>query len=98
MRINSALNRSRFAAGFLLATPLSRRSGLRLPCDTSREQCMIHDSEYCRRRAALARAAASRKDDHERTAMEGQLALAYASLARSRGQSVETAPVPELVA
>ena len=45
---------------------------------------MIHDSEYCRRRAAEARAAACRKDDHERIAMEGELALAYSSLERSR--------------
>ena len=48
---------------------------------------MIHDSEYCSRRAAEARAAASRKDDVEKTAMEGQLALAYASLARFRRQA-----------
>ena len=45
---------------------------------------MIHDSEYCRRRSAEARAAACRKDDQERSAMHGELALAYASLARSR--------------
>jgi hypothetical protein len=50
---------------------------------------MTHDSEYCRRRAAEARAAARRKDDHERIAMEGQLALAYSSLARFRGRAAQ---------
>ena len=59
---------------------------------------MDHDSEYCRRRAAEARAAACRKDDVERTAMEGQLALAYASLARSRRQQAPAAAQPEPVA
>ena len=58
---------------------------------------MIHDSEYCRRRAAEARAAAGRKDDHERTAMHGELALAYASLERSRRCNAES-EVPEAVA
>jgi len=56
---------------------------------------MIHDSEYCRRRAAEARAAANRKDDQERTAMHGELALAYASLERSRRRQAElAAPEP----
>jgi len=58
---------------------------------------MIHDAEYCRRRAAQARAAASRKDDNERTAMHGELALAYASLARSR-QLIAACDAPEPVA
>jgi hypothetical protein len=58
---------------------------------------MIHDSEYCRRRAAQARAAACRKDDQERTAMHGELALAYASLERSRRRDAD-AEAPEPVA
>jgi hypothetical protein len=58
---------------------------------------MIHHSEYCRRRAALARAAAGRKDDNERTAMHGELALAYASLERSRRRLAD-AKAPEPVA
>jgi hypothetical protein len=58
---------------------------------------MIHDSEYCRRRAAQARAAACRKDDQERTAMHGELALAYASLERSRRRHAD-AEAPEPVA
>lgn len=56
---------------------------------------MIHDSEYCRRRAAEARAAASRKDDQERTVMHGELALAYASLERSRRRHAEAATAAE---
>ena len=56
---------------------------------------MIHDSEYCRRRAAEARAAASRKDDQERTSMHGDLALAYASLERSRRRHAEAAAAAE---
>ena len=58
---------------------------------------MVHDSEYCRRRAAEARAAACRKDDVEKTAMEGQLALAYASLARFRREDAAE-PLAEPVA
>jgi hypothetical protein len=58
---------------------------------------MVHDSEYCRRRAAEARAAACRKDDVEKTAMEGQLALAYASLARFRREDAAE-PLGEPVA
>ena len=43
---------------------------------------MTHDTEYFRRRAAEARAAASSKDEPERAEIAGELALAYAALAR----------------
>ena len=41
-----------------------------------------HDSDYFRRRAAEARAAASSKRRGEHAAVAGELALAYAALAR----------------
>lgn len=43
---------------------------------------MAHDGDYFRRRAAEARAAAFRRDDGEDAEVAGQLALAYAALAR----------------
>ena len=43
---------------------------------------MTHDREYFRRRAAEARAAAFRRDEGEDAEVAGQLALAYAALAR----------------
>jgi len=43
---------------------------------------MVHDSDYFRRRAAEARAAAYAKDHGENVEVAGQLALAYAALAR----------------
>ena len=43
---------------------------------------MTHDTEYFRRRAAEARAAACSKDEPERAELAGELALAYAALAR----------------
>ncbi|MEO8547941.1 MAG: hypothetical protein ABI422_06185 [Sphingomicrobium sp.] len=46
---------------------------------------MAHDREYFRRRAAEARFAAFRKDEGESVEVAGQLALAYAALARRRG-------------
>jgi hypothetical protein len=46
---------------------------------------MAHDSEYFRRRAAEARSAAYHKDEGESVEVAGQLALAYAALARRRG-------------
>jgi hypothetical protein len=52
---------------------------------------MAHDGEYFRRRAAEARAAAFRQDEGENAEIAGQLALAYAALAR-RGR---TAPPKE---
>ena len=45
---------------------------------------MAHDSEYFRRRAAEARSAVFSKGDGEGAAVAGDLALAYAALARRR--------------
>ena len=45
---------------------------------------MTHDTEYFRRRAAEARAAAFSKDEPHRAEIAGELALAYAALARRR--------------
>jgi hypothetical protein len=45
---------------------------------------MTHDSDYFRRRAAEARAAAYCKDEGEAVEVAGELALAYAALARRR--------------
>jgi hypothetical protein len=50
---------------------------------------MTHDSEYFRRRAAEARAAAYCKEDGDGAALAGDLALAFAALARRN--SVEAA-------
>jgi hypothetical protein len=43
---------------------------------------VTHDSDYFRRRAAEARAAACSKGEPERAEIAGELALAYAALAR----------------
>jgi hypothetical protein len=53
---------------------------------------MAHDSEYFRRRADEARAAAFSKHDGDGAAVAGDLALAYAALAR-RGATEPTAEV-----
>jgi len=45
---------------------------------------MPHDRDYFRRRAAEARAASYSKEDREGAALAGDLALAYAALARRR--------------
>ena len=45
---------------------------------------MTHDTDYFRRRAAEARAAAHSKDFGENVEVAGDLALAYAALARRR--------------
>jgi len=50
---------------------------------------MAHDSDYCRQQAEQARAAAARRDCAEGSEVAGNLALAYATLARRRA----TAPV-----
>jgi pyridoxine/pyridoxamine 5'-phosphate oxidase len=56
---------------------------------------MAHDGEYFRRRAAEARAAAICRDESEETEIAGQLALAYAALARRHGASAnEPEPLP----
>jgi hypothetical protein len=50
---------------------------------------MTHDTDYFRRRAAEARAAASCKDYGENAEVAGDLALAYAALARRRAAKAE---------
>ena len=57
---------------------------------------MAHDSEYFRRRAAEARAAAFSKGDG--AAVAGDLALAYSALARRRSaaSTAEAAPAAEV--
>ncbi len=55
---------------------------------------MAHDSDYFRRRAAEARAAAFCKDYGEAVEVAGDLALAYAALARRRAVAVGLAEVP----
>ena len=55
---------------------------------------MSHDSEYFRRRAAEARASAFCKDFGEDVEVAGDLALAYAALARRR-QAVAEAEAAE---
>jgi hypothetical protein len=58
---------------------------------------MNHDSDYFRRRAAEARAAAYCKDSGEAVEVAGDLALAFAALARRRaGSPVEAADAPAL--
>ncbi len=52
---------------------------------------MSHDSEYFRRRAEEARAAAFSKQDGDGAAVAGDLALAYAALARRRAAAAEAA-------
>ena len=52
---------------------------------------MTHDTEYFRRRAAEARAAACSKDEPERVEIAGELALAYAALARRRAKVLAAA-------
>ena len=51
---------------------------------------MTHDTEYFRRRAAEARAVAHSKDEPERVEIAGELALAYAALARRRAAIAST--------
>ena len=58
---------------------------------------MAHDGEYFRQRAAEARAAAFRRDEGEDAEIAGQLALAYAALARRKesSETEEIAPAGE---
>ena len=58
---------------------------------------MDRDSDYFRRRAAEARAAASAKDFGETAEVAGDLALAYAALARRRAAAAAERPVEEQV-
>jgi hypothetical protein len=59
---------------------------------------MTHDTDYFRRRAAEARAAACSKDYGENVEVAGDLALAYAALARRRAalanREEETPAIP----
>jgi hypothetical protein len=50
---------------------------------------MTHDRDYFRQRATEARAAAFRRDEGEDAEVAGQLALAYAALARRKAAPVE---------
>jgi hypothetical protein len=52
---------------------------------------VTHDSDYFRRRAAEARAAACSKGEPERAEIAGELALAYAALARRRAAAAAAA-------
>ncbi|HKX92583.1 MAG TPA: hypothetical protein VJM15_09200 [Sphingomicrobium sp.] len=58
---------------------------------------MAHDSEYFRRRAEEARAAAFSKQDGDGAAVAGDLALAYAALARREAANAPDAE-PEMIA
>jgi hypothetical protein len=53
---------------------------------------MTQDSEYFRRRAAEARATDYSKDRDEISDIAGDLALAYAALARRRAAALENPP------
>jgi hypothetical protein len=55
---------------------------------------MTHDTEYFRRRAAEARAAASGKAEGDNIEVAGDLALAYAALARRRAAEAEVPAIP----
>ena len=55
---------------------------------------LVHDTDYFRRRAAEARAAACSKDEPERVEVAGELALAYAALARRRAASADRPAIP----
>ncbi len=56
---------------------------------------MVHDSDYFRKRAAEARAAAFRRDEGEDADIAGQLALAYSALARRQAKPAAEAE-PEI--
>jgi hypothetical protein len=49
---------------------------------------VTHDTAYFHRRAAEARAVACSKDEPERVEIAGELALAYAALARRRAKAL----------
>jgi hypothetical protein len=52
---------------------------------------VTRDTDYFRRRAAEARAAAFSKDEPQRAEIAGELALAYAALARRRAAAAAVA-------
>jgi hypothetical protein len=58
---------------------------------------MVRDSDFFQRRAAEARAAAFSKHSSDDAAVAGDLALAYAALARRRAATAqgESAPEPQ---
>jgi hypothetical protein len=60
----------------------------------SRDEGVTRDTEYFRRRAAEARAAACSKDEPERVEIAGELALAYAALARRRAAAEDRSAIP----
>ena len=57
---------------------------------------MTHDKEYFLRRAAEARAAASSKQRGDTAAVAGDLALAYAALARRHAKAEQAESKPEV--
>jgi hypothetical protein len=57
---------------------------------------MSRDSDYFRQRAAEARAASCAKGRGEEAAVAGELALAYAALARRRAAADAAAEVPAI--
>jgi hypothetical protein len=56
---------------------------------------MSHDSDYFRRRAAEARSATFCKEHDESVEVAGDLALAYAALARRRAAAADAEPTAE---
>jgi hypothetical protein len=56
-----------------------------------------HDADYFRRRAAESRAAACSKGREEMAAIDGDLALAYAALARRRAAVAEEESDPPAI-
>jgi len=57
---------------------------------------VTRDSDYFRRRAAEARAVACSKDEPERAEVAGELALAYAALARRRAAAAALEDLPAI--
>ena len=58
---------------------------------------VTRDTDYFRRRAAEARAAACSNDEPERAEIAGELALAYAALARRRAAALVAAEEPSAI-
>lgn len=58
---------------------------------------MSHDTDYFRRRAAEARAAAFCKEHGDEVEVAGDLALAYAALARRRAAAVPASEEPAAI-
>lgn len=59
--------------------------------DEGRKSGADRDSDYFHRRAAEARAAAYAKDEPQQAEIAGELALAYAALARRRAKTAAAA-------